>query len=86
MVTGKRLDENKIQMEERLMKRIRLITTLLLAAMMMLSAFGCTTAPSAAPEATQPAAEGTEAAATEATAEPVQIHIYQSKYEILTKR
>lgn len=64
------------------MKRIRLITTLLLAVMMLSTAFGCTTTPSAAPEATQAATEATEPAATETAAEPVQIHIYQSKYEI----
>lgn len=64
------------------MKKIRLITTLLLAVLMLSSVFGCTSAPSDAPEATEATVEATEPAATEAPAEPVQIHIYQSKYEI----
>ncbi|MDP3448053.1 MAG: extracellular solute-binding protein [Eubacteriales bacterium] len=64
------------------MKRNRLIATLLLAVLMLSTLFGCTTTPSATPEATAATTEAVEPAATEAQAKPVQIHIYQSKYEI----
>ena len=65
------------------MKKIRLIVTFALIAMMLTAMFGCSTTPTASTETTDQSSDNqvTEQPVQDA-AEPVEIYIYQSKYEI----
>ena len=65
------------------MKKIRLIVTFVLIAMMLSAMLGCSTTPAASTETTdQPNDSQTAETSTQDAAEPVEIYIYQSKYEI----